>query len=192
MSPGKTYPRKTCELGRRAVGPNPPKCLSPIVGVWEKWQTFSVYMLQFTFLALLPSCFLHLFLFCFLHFLSSSFDFLIHSFLIYLPLLRSFMFFWLFLFFNISPPPCHSTPSFHTTSPSFICSFQLYFLQPFPSFFPHSLNQLVLLFPPCCAWNWSVQSEPCWCPVNKCFTRSACQLDESTSLHTVLHQDWGS
>lgn len=80
----------------------------------------------------------------FFHFLSSSFDFFIHSFFIYLPLLRSFMFFWLFLFFNISPPPCHSTTSFHTTAPSFICSFQLYFLQPSPSFFPHPLNQFVL------------------------------------------------
>lgn len=25
-----------------------------------------------------------------------------------------------------------------------------------------------------------------------CFTQSACQLDETTSLHSVLHQDWGS
>lgn len=44
MSPRKMYPRKTHELGRRAVGPNPPKCLSPIVGVREKGQTFSVYV----------------------------------------------------------------------------------------------------------------------------------------------------
>lgn len=33
------------------------KCLIPIVGVWEKGQTLSVYMLQFAFLALLPSSF---------------------------------------------------------------------------------------------------------------------------------------
>lgn len=33
------------------------KCLIPIVGVWEKGRTFSVYMLQFAFLVLLPSSF---------------------------------------------------------------------------------------------------------------------------------------
>lgn len=190
MSPGKTYPRKTCELGRRAVGPNPPKCLSPIVGVWEKEQTFTVYMLQFTLLPTLLSFLLPFFI--------SSLLPLIFSFI---PSSSTFLYCVLLCFsdfsYSLTSPllPAILPPPFtQPLRPSFVLFNFISFNPPLRS----SLILLINLFSNFLrvvheADQFSLNPADVQCiNTSVCFTQSACQLDETTSLHSVLHQDWGS
>lgn len=144
MSPRKMYPRKTCEPGRGAVGPNPPKCLSPIAG--EKGQKFSVSGL-----------------FSFLHFVPFYFTSLIYlSFLLcsFIPL----FFFYSFLksFFNI----CLSNSFFHTTFPSFFSALLPSFL---PFVLPSTLDQFLSYF--LCSMQEALKH---WIKMPICFKQSAC------------------
>lgn len=134
MSPRKMYPRKTYELGRGAVGQSTPKCLSPTVGVWEKGQICSSFLL---------SCisFTAYFLF---HRLNLTLSFLSLLFFLHLSLNRSNILPSALLRPLFTPPFLPSFVLFNSTTPipSFLSALTL-LITPFSSFiyFLHSMKE---------------------------------------------------